>query len=140
MRILSIDFGRKRTGLAVTDPLQIIAGGLATVATSSLFDYLKDYISKEPVDTIVVGLPKRLNGEPSESMRYITPFVAALRKTFPQIPVEMYDERFTSTIAHQAMIDGGKLQTESFSPNPGIRIIIFPKNSRSHWQKHGNPT
>ena len=111
-RILAIDYGKKRTGIAVTDTLQLIANGLETVATHTLLQYLKDYISKEPVDTIVVGLPKRLNGEPSESMRYITPFVVALRKTFPQIPVEMYDERFTSTIAHQAMIDGGMKKSD----------------------------
>ena len=111
-RILAIDYGKKRTGIAVTDTLQLIANGLETVATHTLLQYLKDYIAKEPVDTIVVGLPKRLNGEPSESMRYIAPFVATLRKTFPQIPVEMYDERFTSTIAHQAMIDGGMKKSD----------------------------
>ena len=90
---------------------QLIANGLETVATHTLLQYLKDYIAKEPVDTIVVGLPKRLNGEPSESMRYIAPFVATLRKMFPQIPVEMYDERFTSVIAHRAMLDGGMKKT-----------------------------
>ena len=111
-RILAIDYGKKRTGIAVTDTLQLIANGLETVATHTLLQYLKDYIAKEPVDTIVVGLPKRLNGEPSASMRYIAPFVATLRKTFPQIPVEMYDERFTSTIAHQAMIDGGMKKSD----------------------------
>lgn len=111
-RILAIDYGKKRTGIAVTDTLQLIANGLETVATHTLLQYLKDYIAKEPVDTIVVGLPKRLNGEPSESMRYIALFVATLRKTFPQIPVEMYDERFTSTIAHQAMIDGGMKKSD----------------------------
>ena len=110
-RILAIDYGKKRTGIAVTDTLQLIANGLETVATHTLLQYLKDYIAKEPVDTIVVGLPKRLNGEPSESMRYIAPFVATLRKTFPQIPVEMYDERFTSVIAHRAMLDGGMKKT-----------------------------
>ena len=109
-RILAIDYGKKRTGIAVTDTLQLIANGLETVATHTLLQYLKDYIAKEPVDTIVVGLPKRLNGEPSESMRYIAPFVATLRKTFPQIP--MYDARFTSTIAHQAMIDGGMKKSD----------------------------
>ena len=111
-RILAIDYGKKRTGLAVTDTLQLIANGLETVATHTLLQYLKEYIAKEPVDTIVVGLPKQMNGEPSESMRYIEPFVATLRKTFPQIPVEMYDERFTSTIAHKAMIDGGMKKSD----------------------------
>ena len=110
-RILAIDYGKKRTGIAVTDTLQLIANGLETVATHTLLQYLKDYISKEPVDTIVVGLPKRLNGEPSESMRYIKPFLAQLAKEMPQIPVEMYDERFTSVIAHRAMLDGGMKKT-----------------------------
>ena len=110
-RILAIDYGKKRTGIAVTDTLQLIANGLETVATHTLLQYLKDYISKEPVDTIVVGLPKRLNGEPSESMRYIKPFLAQLAKEMPQMPVEMYDERFTSVIAHRAMLDGGMKKT-----------------------------
>ena len=106
-RILAIDYGRKRTGLAVTDTLQIIANGLETVPTHTLMQYLKNYMAKEPVDTIVVGLPKQLNGQPSESMKYITPFVAKLRKEMPGVEVVMYDERFTSTIAHKAMIEGG---------------------------------
>ena len=111
-RILAIDYGRKRTGIAVTDTLQIVANGLTTVPTHQLLTFLKQYVAKEPVERIVVGLPKQMNNEPSESMRYITPFVAALRKTFPQIPVEMYDERFTSTIAHQAMIEGGMKKSD----------------------------
>lgn len=111
-RILAIDYGRKRTGLAVTDTLQIIANGLETVPTHTLMQYLKNYMAKEPVDTIVVGLPKQLNGQPSESMRYITPFVAKLRKEMPDVEVVMYDERFTSTIAHKAMIDGGMKKSD----------------------------
>lgn len=112
MRILSIDFGRKRTGLAVTDPLQIIAGGLATVATSSLFDYLKDYISKEEVEKIVIGEPRKPNGEPSENYERVRQFVNRWKKAVPAVPIEYYDERFTSVLAHRAMIDGGlKKQT-----------------------------
>lgn len=107
MRILSIDFGRKRTGLAVTDPLQIIAGGLATVATSSLFDYLKDYISKEEVERIVIGEPRKPNGEPSENYERVRQFVNRWKKAVPAVPIEYYDERFTSVLAHRAMIDGG---------------------------------
>lgn len=107
MRILSIDFGRKRTGLAVTDPLQIIAGGLATVATSSLFDYLKDYISKEEVEKIVIGEPRKPNGEPSENYERVRQFVNRWKKAMPAVPIEYYDERFTSVLAHRAMIDGG---------------------------------
>ena len=106
-RIMGIDYGRKRTGVAVTDPLQIVAGNLATVPTHTLMQFIKDYIAHNPVDRIVVGKPTQLNGEPSESMKYITPFVNRLKKELPDMPVVMYDERFTSTIAHQAIIDGG---------------------------------
>ena len=106
-RILSIDYGKKRTGLAVTDPLQIIAGGLATVATSELFDYLQQYVAREPVERIVIGEPRQPNGQPSENLQRVQQFVNRWRKTMPQIPIEYYDERFTSVLAHQAMIDGG---------------------------------
>lgn len=111
-RILGIDYGRKRTGVAVTDPLQIVAGALGTVPTHTLEKYITDYVAREEVELIVVGQPLQLNGEPSESMRYITPFVNRLRKILPNIPVVMYDERFTSTIAHQAMIDGGMKKSD----------------------------
>ena len=106
-RILSIDYGRKRTGLAVTDPLQIIAGGLATVATSELFEWLQAYIAREPVERIVIGEPRQPNGEPSENLARVQQFVNSWRKAVPNIPIEYYDERFTSVLAHQAMIDGG---------------------------------
>ena len=106
-RILSIDYGKKRTGLAVTDPLQIVPGGLATVATSALFDYLRDYVSREEVERIVIGEPRQANGEPSENMGRVRQFVARWHKAMPQIPIEYYDERFTSVLAHRAMIDGG---------------------------------
>jgi putative Holliday junction resolvase len=106
-RILSIDYGKKRTGLAVTDPLQIIAGGLATVATSELFDYLKDYVAREEVERMVIGEPKQPNGQPSENLQRVQQFVNRWRKAMPQIPIEYYDERFTSVLAHQAMLDGG---------------------------------
>ena len=111
-RILGIDYGRKRTGVAVTDPLQIVAGALGTVPTHTLEQFITDYVAHEPVELIVVGLPMQLNGQPSESMRYITPFVNRLKKILPNIPVVMYDERFTSTIAHQAMIDGGMKKSD----------------------------
>lgn len=107
MRILSIDYGRKRTGLAVTDPLQIIAGGLATVSTSELFDYLKAYIAREQVERIVIGEPRQHNGEPSENLPRVQQFVNRWRKAVPQVPIELYDERFTSVLAHQAMLQGG---------------------------------
>ena len=106
-RILSIDYGKKRTGLAVTDPLQLIAGGLATVSTSELFDYLKTYVEREEVERIVIGEPRQPNGQPSENLQRVQQFVNRWRKAMPQIPIELYDERFTSVLAHQAMIDGG---------------------------------
>ena len=106
MRILSIDYGKKRTGIAVTDPLQIIAGGLATVSTSELYEFLIDYVAREPVELIVVGEPRQPNGQPSENMARVEPFVNRWRK-HQAIPIEYYDERFTSVLAHRAMIDGG---------------------------------
>lgn len=107
MRILSVDYGRKRTGLAVTDPLQIIAGGLATVSTSELFDYLKTYIANEQVERIIIGEPRQPNGEPSENLPRVQQFVNRWRKAVPEVPIELYDERFTSVLAHQAMMQGG---------------------------------
>ena len=106
-RLLSIDFGRKRCGIAVTDTLRIVATGLTTVPTAQLIDFVKRYIVAEPVDCIVVGLPTTLRGEPSESMRYLTPVINRLRKEIAPLPIEFYDERFTSTLAHRAMLDGG---------------------------------
>lgn len=104
---MSIDYGKKRTGLAVTDPLQIIANGLVTVATSELFAFLQDYTAKEPVERIIVGEPRQADGSPSENMERIRQFVNRWRKARPDIPVEFYDERFTSVLAHRAMLDGG---------------------------------
>ena len=106
-RILSIDYGKKRTGIAVTDPLQIIAGGLATVSTSELFDWLKAYLAKESVERIIIGEPRQPNGEPSENLQRVQQFVNRWRKAVPEVPIEYYDERFTSVLAHQAMLDGG---------------------------------
>lgn len=111
-RLLAIDYGRKRTGIAVTDVLHICANALATVPTHTLMQFLKDYTKTETVERIIVGLPKQLNGEDSESMKYIKPFVEKMKTEFPQIPVVMYDERFTSTIAHQAMIQGGMKKSD----------------------------
>ena len=107
MRILSIDYGKKRTGLAVTDPLQIIAGGLGTVETSVLYEYIEAYIQREQVERIVIGKPMQPNGQPSENMVRVENFFNRWRKAHPEIPIEYYDERFTSVLAHRAMIDGG---------------------------------
>ena len=106
-RILTSDYGQKRTGIAVTDPLQIIANGLVTVSTSGLFDFLREYMSKEPVERIIIGEPKQADGSPSENMVRITQFANRWRKAYPDIPIEFYDERFTSVLAHKAMLDGG---------------------------------
>lgn len=106
-RILSIDFGKKRTGIAVTDPLQIIANGLVTVATSELLDFLKTYVAQENVERIVIGRPLQLNGRPSENLARVGQFVSTWRKTMPTIPIEYYDERFTSVIAQQTIIAVG---------------------------------
>ena len=106
-RIVSIDYGRKRSGIAVTDNLKIIANGLTTVPSAKLIDFLIDYIAKENVELFIVGLPKQLNNELSENWKYIKPFVDRLKKAIPNIPIEFVDERFTSVLAHKAMLDGG---------------------------------
>lgn len=106
-RIMAIDYGEKRTGLAVTDPVRIIATALTTVETPTLFKYIKDYCTREEVDEFVVGEAKHLDGRPSESMQYIEPFVEKLKETFPDKKVARIDERFTSKIAFQTMIDSG---------------------------------
>lgn len=106
-RILAIDYGKKRTGIAVTDPLRIIANGLATVSTSELFEFLSQYITKESVGQIVIGKPIQPNGQPSENLARVEQFVNRWRKIHPELPIDYYDERFTSVIAHQAIITGG---------------------------------
>ena len=106
-RILAIDFGEKRTGIAVSDPLQMIANGLTTVETAHLEQFLVDYIAKESVERFVIGFPTTLRNEPAVVTAKITPFVEKLKQRFPTIPVELVDERFTSKIAFQTMIDGG---------------------------------
>lgn len=106
-RILAIDYGKKRTGLAVTDPLRIIATALDTVDTIGLLNYLKTYLQKESVDEFVVGMPKTLKNEDSETAPLVRKFIAELKTAFPDKPVHEADERFTSTIAKQTMITGG---------------------------------
>lgn len=111
-RILSIDYGKRRTGLAVTDPLQIIANGLATIETKNLFDWLRQYLQKEPVERVVIGKPMQPDGSPSENLARVKGFVNRWRKAFPSIPIEYYDERFTSVLAHRAIINGGVRKKE----------------------------
>ena len=121
-RILAIDYGKKRTGVAVTDVLQIIANGLTTVPTHQLLDFILKYVEKEPVERIIVGHPKQMNNQESENMRNIVPFVNQLRKKLPDIPIEFVDERFTSVLAHQAMLDGG---------------LPLPRSARRYSREHG---
>ncbi|HEX8528801.1 MAG TPA: Holliday junction resolvase RuvX [Cytophagales bacterium] len=106
-RILAIDYGTKRTGLAVTDPLQIIATALDTVRSHDLMAYLKSYAQREPVEAFVVGLPKQLDNSPSAITPQVEAFVKHLQKTFPDTPIHRVDERFTSSMAQQVMIDSG---------------------------------
>lgn len=106
-RLLAIDYGKKRSGLAVTDPAQIVPGGLTTVNTKDLMDFLKAYTAKEPVERIVIGWPTRLDGTPSENQKRVADFSKKLQQQFPDLPVERCDERFTSTIAHRVMLDAG---------------------------------
>lgn len=106
-RLLAIDYGKRRTGLAVTDPLQIIPGGLCTVDTPRLLDFLADYIKREPVERFIIGLPKQTNGQDSENLPRVKAFAASLAKRLPDIPIVFSDERYTSVLAHRTMIEAG---------------------------------
>ncbi len=106
-RLLAIDYGTRRTGIAVSDPLQIIAGALATVPTAELAEFLRRYVSENDVEKIVIGKPTQMNGAPSETFRHIKPLADRLRVEFPSIEIVLWDERFTSVLAHRAMLDGG---------------------------------
>jgi putative Holliday junction resolvase len=107
MRILAIDYGKKRTGLAVTDPFRIIASGLTTVETPQLFSFLRDYFLKEKVEIVIVGEPKQMDGNPSESTEMIEKFITQFRQEFPTIKIERMDERFTSKMASRTLLDSG---------------------------------
>lgn len=107
MRLLSIDFGKKRTGIAVSDTLQLIANGLTTVNTSELLPFLTQYCQRESVERFVIGLPVQPNGQPSENQPRVRAFADKLAQTLPHIPIDFYDERFTSVLAHQAMLESG---------------------------------
>ena len=106
-RILAIDFGKKRTGIAVTDPLQLIANRLETVETAEIWNFLGLYLSREQVDRVLVGYPLQLNNQPSEALRFINPFIQKFRKQYPEMMVEQVDERFTSKLAQQAILAAG---------------------------------
>ncbi|HBE43162.1 MAG TPA: Holliday junction resolvase RuvX [Bacteroidales bacterium] len=106
-RIIGIDYGKKRTGLAVTDPLKMFASPFKTINTGDFDDFMNEYMKSETVDAFIVGYPVQMNNKPSESVKYLDPFLRKLKKCFPQIPVHLVDERFTSQMAFRAMIDGG---------------------------------
>ncbi|MGV8137439.1 MAG: Holliday junction resolvase RuvX [Mangrovibacterium sp.] len=106
-RILAIDYGKKRVGLAVTDPMKIIANKLVTISTHDIWDFLKDYFQKEQIECIVVGYPRQMNNQLSDAVLYINPFLNRFRKLYPEMPLELMDERFTSKMAFQTMIDAG---------------------------------
>ncbi|MEW5845717.1 MAG: Holliday junction resolvase RuvX [Bacteroidota bacterium] len=106
-RIVALDIGRKRTGIAMTDPLRIIASPLETVPTHKIIDYLSGLLQKESIDILIVGYPRQMNNTPSEAVKYIKPIINAIKKNFSNLPIEFVDERFTSKMAMQAMIDGG---------------------------------
>lgn len=110
-RLLSIDYGRKRCGIAVTDTLCIVANGLTTIPTHTLIEFIKNYTATETVDKIIVGKPTTMKGDDSESMKYITPGINRLRKELPNIPIIFWDERFTSVLAHRSMLDSGMKKT-----------------------------
>lgn len=111
-RIVAIDYGRKRTGLAVTDPLKIIAGGLTTLPGHKVIHFLKEYIQKENVELFLLGEPRQMNYEPSENMQWVEKFKLSLQKEIPDIEIKMVDERFTSVLAHKAMLEGGLKKKE----------------------------
>jgi putative Holliday junction resolvase len=106
-RILALDIGRKRTGVAATDPLRIIANGVGTIPTHTVVDFITEYLKKESVDIIVIGYPKQMNNQLSEAVTYIQPVINRIKKVFPNLAIELVDERFTSKLAFQTMIDGG---------------------------------
>jgi RNAse H-fold protein YqgF len=111
-RILGIDYGNKRVGLAVTDPMQIFASPLNTISAHDIDNFIAEYMTSEQVDAFVVGYPVQMNNEPSESVKYIDPFIRKLKKKFPGVPVHLVDERFTSQMAFRTMIDGGLKKKE----------------------------
>ena len=127
-RILAIDFGKKRIGLAVTDPLQLIANRLTTIPSDTIWDFLSEYFTKEHVSTVVVGYPRQMNNEASEAVRYINPFLKKFQLKYPEINLELQDERFTSKMAFQTMIDGGlkkqKRQDKSLIDSVSATIIL----------------
>lgn len=141
-RLLAIDFGKVRCGIAATDSLQIVANPLATVETPRLEAFLRDYFAREEVEAVVVGLPRQMDGSPSESQRYLRPALGRLRKAFPGMRFELYDERFTSVLAHRAMLDGGmrKMQRRQKEPVDRMAACIILNDFLSARQNGFSPT
>lgn len=135
---MAIDFGRKRCGIAATDTLRLIANPVETVPTASLCEYVHRYIAENDVDAVVVGKPTRLDGTPSDSMRWLTPAINRLRKVIAPVPVIFYDERFTSVLAHRAMIDGGmrKMQRRDKAVVDRISAAIILNDYLTSLQSH----
>jgi putative Holliday junction resolvase len=137
-RIISLDYGRKRTGIAATDPLQIIANSVTTIATSEVLNFLLNYTQKETVDAFVIGYPRQMNNQPSEAVKFIDPFIILLKKAFPGKDVILVDERFTSKIAIQTMIAGGvkkkdrqnKALIDSISATIILQSYLEQRNNR----------
>ena len=126
-RILSIDYGNKRVGLAVTDPLKIIATRLTTVSSNEIWEYLADYFTREEVELVLVGYPRQLNNEPSEAIRYINPFLKKFQQIYKEMPLRLMDERFSSKMAFQAMIDAGvkKMDRQNKATIDGVSATII---------------
>src|ERR1035437_9041878 len=126
-RILSIDYGNKRVGLAVTDPLKIIATRLTTVSSNEIWQYLADYFAREEVELVLVGYPRQLNNEPSEAIRYINPFLKKFQQIYKEMPLRFMDERFSSKMAFQAMIDAGvkKMDRQNKATIDGVSATII---------------
>ena len=138
-RILAIDYGKKRIGLAVSDPMQLIANRLTTIPSHTIWEFLSDYFMKENVETVVVGYPRQMNNEASDAVRYINPFLKKFQIKYPGVKLELQDERFTSKMAFQTMIDGGlkkqKRQDKSIIDGVSATIILqgyleLKRNSR----------
>jgi putative Holliday junction resolvase len=142
-RILAIDVGKKRTGIAVTDPLKLIASGLTTVPTHRVLDFIADYLKRESIEQFVVGMPVQMNNQPSEAVKWVQPLVDKLKKQFSAIPVQLVDERFTSKIAMRTMIDGGLKKTDrqnkSLVDTISATIILQSyMESLEYKKQHGN--
>ncbi|HPE40191.1 MAG TPA: Holliday junction resolvase RuvX [Bacteroidales bacterium] len=141
-RILAIDYGQKRVGIAVSDELRICANALDTIHVSKIFDYINAFITQEKVDIIVVGEPKTMNFEPSDSTRYIEPFVNRLKKNFPNILIDRFDERFTSKMAFQTMIDAGvskkKRSNKELVDKISATIILQSYMQQLEWKAQRN--